>query len=164
LPGSEKHVIIFKKLRWYEEKWSGRSSLRMVNRRSVVPLNAASEAFDLFNRLLVPFVIDARGEKVYFDIGDYVHLMDDEERIARIRWIAETLINPMEIRRGHLKSKPFREVYMAMILESDEAIEGEHFIVGVDRKYGRLDFRTAMVPELSYLRNIKKGELLWRKH
>ena len=160
----EKHVIIFKKLRWYyEEKWSGRPSLRMANRRSIVPLNTASEAFDLFNRLLVPFVIDARGEKVYFDIGDYVHLMDDEERVARIRWIAETIINPMEIRRGHLKRKPFREVYIAMIFESDEAIEGEHFIVGVDRKYGRLDFRTAMVPEPSYLRNIKKGELLWRK-
>ena len=135
----------------------------MVNKRSVVPLNTASEAFELFNRLLVPFVTDARGEKVYFDIGDYVHLMDDEERLERIRWIAETIVNPMEIRRGHLKSKPFREVYIAMIYESDEAAEGEPFIVGVDRKYGRLDFRTAMVPEPSYLRNIKKGELLWRK-
>ena len=100
---------------------------------------------------------------MYFDIGDYVHLMDDEERLERIRWIAETIVNPMEIRRGHLKSKPFREVYIAMIYESDEAAEGEPFIVGVDRKYGRLDFRTAMVPEPSYLRNIKKGELLWRK-
>ena len=135
----------------------------MVNKRSVVPLNTASEAFELFNRLLVPFVIDARGEKVYFDIGDYVHLMDDEERLERIRWIAETIVNPMEIRRGHLKSKPFREVYIAMIHESDEAAEGEPFIVGVDRKYGRLDFRTAMVPDPSYFRNIKKGELLCRK-
>jgi hypothetical protein len=135
----------------------------MVNKRSVVSLNRASEAFELFNRLLVPFVIDARGEKVYFDIGDYVHLMGDEERLERIRWIAEAIVNPLEIRRGHLKSKPFREVYIAMIYESDEATEGEPFIVGVDRKYGRLDFRTAMVPESSYLRNIKKGELLWRK-
>jgi hypothetical protein len=135
----------------------------MANKRSIVSLNTASEAFDLFNHLLVPFVIDARGERVYFDIGDYVHLMDDEERVERIRWIAETIVNPMEIRRGPLKSKPFREIYIAAIYESDEAIEGEPFIVGVDRKYGRLDFRTAMVPEPSYLRNIKKGELLWRK-
>lgn len=135
----------------------------MVNKRSVVPLNRTSEAFELFNRLLVPFIIDARDEKVHFDIGDYVHLMDDEERLERIRWIAETIVNPTEIRRGHLKSKPFREVYIAMIYESNEAAEGEPFIVGVDRKYGRLDFRTAMVPELSYLRNVKEGELLWRK-
>ena len=135
----------------------------MVNKRSVVSLNRASEAFELFNRLLVPFVIDARGEKVYFNIGDYVHLMGDEERLERIRWIAEAIVNPTEIRRGHLRSKPFREVYIAMIYESNEATEGEPFIVGVDRKYGKLDFRTAMVPECSYLRNIKKGELLWRK-
>ena len=44
----------------------------MANKRSVVPLNTASEAFELFHRLLVPFIVDARGEKVYFDIGDYV--------------------------------------------------------------------------------------------
>ena len=35
----------------------------MVNKRSVVPLNTTSEAFELFNRLLIPFVIDARGER-----------------------------------------------------------------------------------------------------
>jgi hypothetical protein len=145
------------------QRQQGRRKTIMVSKHNVVPLNAASEAFELFNRLLVPFVIDARDEKVYFDIGDYAHLMDDEERIERIRWIAETIVNPMEIRRGHLKSKPFREVYKATIYESKEAVEGEPFIVGVDRKYGRLDFRTAMVPEPSYLRNVKKGELLWRK-
>jgi len=135
----------------------------MIHKRSIVPRNTTTEAFELFNHLLVPFVSDARGEKVYFDIGDYVHLLDDEERLERIRWIAEAIVNPIEIRRGHLKSKPFREVYIAMIYESDEAVGEEPFIVAVDRKYGRLDFRTAMVPEPSYLRNVKKGELLWPK-
>lgn len=46
---------------YYKER--GRSSPRVTNKRRIVPLNAASEAFDLFNRLLVPFAIDARGEK-----------------------------------------------------------------------------------------------------
>jgi len=135
----------------------------MNAQRSIVPLNTVAEAFELFNRLLIPFVVDVRGERVYFDIGDYVHLMDDEERLKRIAWIAETIANPAEIRRGHLKSKPFREVYIATICESDEDIEGESFIVGVDRKYGRLDFRTAMVPDPGYLKNVRKGELLWRR-
>lgn len=66
---------------------------------------------------------------MHFDIGDYVHLTDDEERFERIRWIAETIVNPMEVRRGHLKSKPFREIYIAMIYESDEGVEAEPFIV-----------------------------------
>ncbi|MFQ6058981.1 MAG: hypothetical protein ACE5MB_08920 [Anaerolineae bacterium] len=134
----------------------------MAKQRSIAPLNRASEAFDLFKALLVPFIVDVRGEKVYFDIGDYVHLMDDEERVTRIRWIAETIVNPEEIRKGHVRSKPFREVYLNTVYESAQDIEGTPFIVGVDRRYGRLDFRTALVPTPTYLENIKKGGLLWK--
>jgi len=141
----------------------GEDESAMTEEPRVVPLNSISEAAALFNQLLVPFVVDVRGEKVYFDIGDYVHIMDDEERLVRIGWILETIVNPAEIRRGHLKSKPFREVYIATICESDRDIEGEPFIVGVDRKYGRLDFRTAMVPDPAYLDHVRRGKLLWRK-
>jgi len=133
----------------------------MSKRRRIVSLNRVDESLALFNQMLIPFVIDVRGEGVYFDLGDYVHLLDDEERLQRIRWIRETLVNPEEIRRSHLKSKPFREVYMATIYESEDDLTGEPFVVGVDRKFGRLDFRTALVPEAAYLRQLRKGQLLW---
>ena len=133
----------------------------MSKHRRIVSLNRVDESLALFNQMLIPFVIDVRGEEVYFDLGDYVHLLDDEERLQRIRWIRETLVNPEEIRRSHLKSKPFREVYIATIYESEDDLTGEPFVVGVDRKLGRLDFRTALVPEASYLKQLRKGRLLW---
>lgn len=92
-----------------------------------------------------------------------MHIIDDEERLTRVRWIREALINPDEIRKGHLKSKPFREVYIATIYEDEQDVEGEAFIVGVDRRYGRLDFRTAMVSDPHYLKNVKKGKLIWKR-
>ncbi len=139
------------------------NQLMSQSQRRIVPLNSIDEALALFNQLLVPFIIDVRGEQVYFDIGDYVHLMDDEERLRRVRWIQETLTHPDEIRRSHLKSKPFREVYLAQIFESEHDLAGEHFLVGVDRRLGRLDFRTAFVPKPSYLKQTKEGRQLWPK-
>jgi len=35
-------------------------------------------------------------------------------------------------------------------------------VVGVRRRVGKLDFRTAVIPTQAYLRNLRKGELLWR--
>ncbi|MBI4532022.1 MAG: hypothetical protein HY709_10950, partial [Candidatus Latescibacteria bacterium] len=127
----------------------------------IVPLNHIEEAVILFTRLLVPVVIDVRGEPVFFDMGDYVHVMDDSERLRRIRWIRETLTHPDEIRRSHLASKPFRELYVARIWESEDDQTGETFLVGVDRRFGRLDFRTAFVPMPSYLRQVREGRQLW---
>lgn len=135
----------------------------MGHQRRTVPLNNVDEALTLFNQLLVPFVTDVRGEQVFFDIGDYVHLIDDEERLCRIRRIQATLTDPDEIRRSHLKSKPFREVYLAHIFESEDDLAGEHFLVGVDRRLGRLDFRTAFVPEPFYLKRVTRGRRLWPK-
>ena len=106
----------------------------MPKHRRIVSLNRVDESLALFNQMLVPFVIDVRGEEVYFDLGDYVHLLDDEERLQRIRWIRETLVNPEEIRRSHLKSKPFREVYIATIYESEDDLTK-------DDCYGRKDER-----------------------
>ncbi|GEM_PF-1454805 len=127
----------------------------------VVPLNHPAEAMGLFQQLLVPFIVEVRGERVYCDMGDYMHLMGDREREVRIRWIYETLVNPQEIRRSHLKSKPFREVYIAFLREEERSEEVTPFVVGVDRRYGRLDFRTAFVPTPAYLRNLRRGRLLW---
>ncbi|MFQ6014492.1 MAG: PBECR2 nuclease fold domain-containing protein [Anaerolineae bacterium] len=133
-----------------------------MKKKSVISLNRVSEAFDLFRDLLTPSIEDCRDERVYVDIGDYVHLMNDKERLTRIRWIAETITNPEEVRKGHLRTKPFREVYINTVYESEEVTIGKPFIVGVDRKYGRLDFRTAMVPTPAYLSKVKKGALLWQ--
>jgi len=135
----------------------------MTGKRRIVPLNSVSEAMTVFDELLIPYVTDVRRERVYCDIGDYVHLMGDEERLVRIRWIYETIVRPQEIRRGHVKSKPFREVYIATVFEGVDDETGTPFIVGVDRRYGRLDFRTAMVPEIDYLQRVMKGKLLWRE-
>ena len=131
--------------------------------RRIVPLNRTEEALALFSQLLVPFVVDVRGEHISFDLGDYVHLMDDEERCRRVRWIRETLTHPDEIRRSHRTSKPFREVYVARLFESEDDRVGEYFLIGVDRRFGRLDFRTAFVPEPSYLQQVREGRLLWPK-
>jgi len=130
--------------------------------KRVVSLNDIEEAFELFMALLVPSVIDVRGEEVGFDIGDYVHIMDDEQRLERIRWIEATLVNPEEIRKGHLKEIPFREVYISTICRSEDDLQGQPFIVGVNRRYGGLDFRTAFVPKPGYLEQVKKGRLLWK--
>ncbi len=132
-----------------------------MNRR-IISLNTSDEAFDLFQRLLTPVVVDVRGETVRIDIGDYVHLMDDEERVQRIRWIRETLVNPLEIRRSHLKSEPFGEVYINTIYEDEGDLQGRPFVVGVERRAGVLDFRTAFVPHPQYLQKAKKGKLIWK--
>lgn len=130
--------------------------------KRIVSLNTSDEAFDLFQQLLVPVVVDVREEAVRFDIGDYVHLMDDEERVRRIRWIRETLVNPLEIRRSYLKSEPFGEVYINTIYEDEDDLQGRPFVVGVERRAGVLDFRTAFVPNLRYLEKVNKGKLIWR--
>lgn len=130
--------------------------------KPIVSLNTSDEAFDLFQQLLVPVVVDVRGEIVRVDIGDYVHLMDDEERVRRIRWIRETLVNPLEIRRSHLKSEPFGEVYISRIYEGKDDLQGRPFVVGVERRAGVLDFRTAFVPRPQYLQKAKEGKLIWK--
>ena len=134
----------------------------MSKRKSVVPLNSENEAFALFSELLTPSVADVRGEIVFVDIGDYVHLMQEEQRLERIRWILETLTNPEEIRKGHRKETPFREVYINTVYQSEHDTEGEPFIVGVNRRFQGLDFRTAFVPRPSYLAKVRKGRLLWK--
>jgi hypothetical protein len=103
--------------------------------KRIVPLNDIEEAFELFMALLVPSVIDVRGEEVSFDIGDYVHIMDEEQ---------------------------IREVYISTIYRSEDDLQGQPFIVEVNRRYGGLDFRTAFVPKPGYLEQVKKGRLLWK--
>ena len=91
------------------------------SQKSTVPLNDPRGSFDLFNEKLVPTIVDARGEKVEFDLGDYLHgVLDHPEMPSRINWIVETLQNPEEVRRHWDKRLPHREVYVNTICQSEE--------------------------------------------
>lgn len=131
--------------------------------KSIVPLNEASEAFNLFSQSLMPFVVDVRLEIVRFDIGDYVHLIKSFDRLVRIKWIRETITNPDYIRKSYYSSQPFREIYIKKIYKDRFDDEGESFIVCVDRKHGGWDFRTAFVARETYQIKLTQGKLIWKK-
>lgn len=136
-----------------------------MSQKSAVPLNDPRGSFDLFNEKLVPTIVDARGEKVEFDLGDYLHgVLDHPEMPSRINWVVETLQNPEEIRRHWDKRLPYREVYVNTICQSEEDIEGEMHIVVIDRRWGKLRFWTTFVPKdpERYSKLVRKGKLLWK--
>lgn len=68
-------------------------------------------------------------------------------------------MNPEEIRGSHLKSKLDRENYINTIYESEDDPAGMAFVVGVNRRRGRLDFRTAIIPTRAYLKNLRMGKM-----
>ncbi len=114
---------------------------------------------------MVPSVIDARGEEVEIDLGDYLHgILDHPEMPSRVNWIAETLQNPEEIRRHWERHLRHREIYINTIYQSEEDIKGEMHIIIVDRALGRLRFWTTFVPKdpERYSKLVREGELLWR--
>lgn len=136
-----------------------------MSRKTIVPLNDPRDSFELFREKLVPVIVDARGEKVEIDLGDYLHgVLDHPEMPSRINWIVETLQNPEEIRRHWDKRLPHREVYVNTIYQSEEDTEGELHIVVIDRRWGRLRFWTTFVPKdrERYYRLVRKGKLLWK--
>ena len=136
-----------------------------MSHRSNMSLNDPQGSFDLFKEKLVPAIVDARGEKVEVDLGDYLHgVLDHPEMPSRINWIIETLQNPEEIRRHWDKRLPHREVYVNTIYQSEEDFEGEMHIVIIDRRWGRLRFWTTFVPKdpQRYSKLVRKGKLLWK--
>jgi hypothetical protein len=102
-------------------------------RKSLVRLNAVADALSLYQTHLMPFVEDVRQQRIEFDLGSYVHIVDDEELLARIMHVLETLVNPEEVRRSHHRSAPYREVYINTFYESDEDETSEPFLVVIDR-------------------------------
>ena len=86
--------------------------------------------------------------------------MDDKQILKRIYHIKQNLINPDEIRLSHHKKMNFREVYMSKFFEDQNDMEGEDFIVVIDRRISNR-FWTAFLPKPSYLINVKKGKLIW---
>lgn len=129
-------------------------------RKSVVARNKVSEAFEFYSKLITSRLTDVRGEEVTFDFGSYAHILDDEDLLERINYIPETLTNPEEIRRSHHREMAFREVYVNTIYEDEADVVGESFLVVVDRR-PYLAFWTCILPTVSYLKNVQRGELLW---
>lgn len=130
-------------------------------RKSLVHLNAVADALSLYQSQLMPIVEDVRGQRIEFDLGSCVHVVDDEELLARILHIHETLANPEEVRRSHHRSTPYREVYINTFYESQEDEIGEPFLVVIDRRPWPM-FWACILPEENYLENVKEGDLLWK--
>lgn len=121
--------------------------------------NFLEESLELYKQLM-PFVIDIRGKKIEFDLGSYTHIVDDKQILKRIYHIKQTIINPDEIRLSHHKKMNFREAYISKFFIDQNDVEGEEFIVVVDRRISNR-FWTAFLPTPSYLINVKKGKLIW---
>jgi len=121
--------------------------------------NFLEESLELYKQLM-PFVIDIRGKKIEFDLGSYTHIVDDKQILKRIYHIKQTIINPDEIRLSHHKKMNFREAYISKFFIDQNDVEGEEFIVVVDRRISNR-FWTAFFPTPSYLINVKKGKLIW---
>lgn len=133
----------------------------MSKKRNIVPYNESSEAFEIFRRELIPYIIDVRRERVKIEAGDYVHFMEHEYMLSRIRWIYETLKNPEEIRRDFHRHLPFREIYVNTIYCNEEDCSGSPHLVIVDRRQG-LKLWTSFIPRDDYMERVKRGKLLWK--
>jgi len=112
------------------------------------------------DKQFMPFVIDIRGKTIEFDPGSYTHIVDNKQILRRIYHIKQTIINPDEIRLAHHKNMKFREVYVSKFFVDQNDVDGEDFIVVVDRRISNR-FWTAILPTPSYLKNVKKGKLVW---
>jgi hypothetical protein len=70
----------------------------MAKLKSIVALNGADDALEIFRQKLLPFVLDVRNKRIDVDLGDYAHvILDHPEMQSRVGWIEETLKNPEEI-------------------------------------------------------------------
>jgi hypothetical protein len=141
----------------------------MVENASTVPLASSErEAFDCFRILAQQGVTDIRGEYIEIDLGNYVHVLDQEERLEQIPWVAPTLERPDYIIRltGSRKGKrpKVTENYVKRIRESPNDPEGSIFVVGVERTRGHLRLRTWFMParQEKYVQDLlKRGETIW---
>lgn len=133
----------------------------MSKKLSIIPYNESDEAFGIFRKELIPWIIDVRGERVKVDAGDYAHFMEHEYMLNRIRWIPETLKNPEEIRRDFHRHLPFREIYLNTIYSNKEDCLGSPLMIIVDRRHA-LKLWTSFIPRNDYIKRVKGGKLLWK--
>lgn len=136
-----------------------------------IPVIALAEseqaAFELFSKL-AEGLEDVRGEHVEIDLGNYVHVLGEEERIKQIPWISATLKQPEQIIRLSHSRKGKRPITTENYVKRIRATvddEGSFFIVGVERVLGYLRLRTWFRPrdQAEYVDRVsQKGEVLWK--
>lgn len=136
-----------------------------------IPVIALAEseqaAFEVFSKL-AEGLQDVRGEYIEIDLGNYVHVLGEEERIKQIPWIPATLEHPERIiRLAHARKgkRPIVTENYVKRIRSTEEEEGNFFIVGVERVLGRLRLRTWFKPrdQAEYIDRLsRKGETIWQ--
>ena len=129
------------------------------------------EAFDWFQALARDGVTEVRGGYVEVDLGNYVHVLDKEGRLAQIPWVAPALETPDLIIRltesKRLKGKrPWTsENYVKRIREDEADVTGSLFVVSVERLPGYLRLKTwfASFRQEHYIQDLlAKGEVVWQ--
>ena len=141
----------------------------MPEETPIVPLASSErEAFECFEALAVEGIVDARGQRIEVDLGDYVHVVHDEERILFIPWILPTITDPTQIisiRRRKRGKRITVDHYVRRLRESEDDAEGSLFVVVVERTPWGLRLRTWLSPVLQeeYVEKLRaKGEVIWR--
>jgi hypothetical protein len=138
----------------------------------IIPLaRSETEAFNRFQALARQDVTEVRGGYVEVDLGNYVHVLDKEERLAQIPWIAPTLetsdliIRLTESKRQKNKRPRTSENYVKRIREDEADTTGSLFVVSVERLPGCLRLKTWFAPfrQENYIQDLlAKGEVIWQ--
>jgi hypothetical protein len=133
----------------------------MSAQKKVVPLNEPDEEATIFNTELQS-VQDVRGETIVCDVGTRAHIvLRHSEMRQGVRWIAETLKNPMEIRRH--PELPWREVYLNVLHTSEGDEEGRMVLVIVDtRSRPKRLWNAFTTDDEEYFETMQEGDLLWQ--
>lgn len=126
-----------------------------------MPLNEPDEEATIFNTKLLS-ILDVRGETITCDAGTRAHIiLRHAEMRQRVRWIVETLNNPLEI-RSH-PELPWREVYLNILHASTEDKEGRMMLVIVDtRTRPKQVWNAFTTDDEAYFATMQEGELLWK--
>lgn len=133
----------------------------MSKQRKIVPLNEPDEEATIFNTELLS-VQDVRGETITCDAGTRAHIvLRHAEMRQRVRWIVETLKNPLEICCHPEMS--WREVYLNVLHASAEDAEGRMVLVIVDtRTRPRRVWNAFTTDDKVYFAAMQEGDLLWK--
>ncbi len=133
----------------------------MSEQKKIVPLNELDEEATIFGTELQS-IQDARGETIVCDAGTRAHIVvRHSEMRQRVRWISETLRNPLEIRRHPEIS--WREVYLNVLHASEEDEEGRMMLVIVDtRSRPKRLWNAFTTDDEDYFATMQEGDLLWQ--
>jgi hypothetical protein len=133
----------------------------LSEQRKIVPLNEPDEEASIFNTELLS-ILDVRGEAITCDAGTRAHIvLRHSEMRRRVRWIVETLKNPLAV-RGHPEIL-WREIYLNVLHTSAEDEEGQMVLVIVDtRTRPKRVWNAFITDDEAYFATMQEGDLLWK--